>query len=157
MRHESIAIPLASNDLHGFFTAAVASEIKERTGLRLSLSSTDLVLRLTLFEPTSEHVDYRYATGEGGVVKNFVVPVGSRLQQQAEVVLINRSDGCVLFGPTLVSQTFIFDFESDFSDIDEHNFSLAELEMNELAREEAFPRLQQLLAQKVVDLLFYCW
>ena len=156
-KYESISIPLAKNDLHGTFTTALAQKIKEKSTIKLSLCHSDLHLRIELSEWSEENVDYRYAEKENKPLSRFVVPVGARLQRTAIIELLDISQGCRLLGPYTVTSYLTYDFQSDFVRREVHAFSLSQLEMHEIAQEEALKRLDQLLAEKVVDSLLYCW
>lgn len=155
--YSTIAIPLAVGDLHGTFTSEVIRRVKEKSTLGLSLCQSDLLLKLTILGRTEENIDYRFAEEGRRVPKNFIVPVGARLEESATVELIDVRRGCRLLGPVTVSAYLTYDFDSDFSKLNFHRFSLGELEMHDIAEEEALNRLHHLLAQKVVDSLLYCW
>lgn len=104
-------------------------------------------------DPHDETIGFKYAPRN----KKILTPEEARLSLAAEVTLVDLATGKTIFGPTIISSTITYDFESDFSNLNFHEFSLGQLEMRPLAKDNAFCPLYKILAQKIVDCLSLSW
>jgi hypothetical protein len=156
-KFSTFSIPYIAGDQTGVFTNTLVYKMGQTGGLKYCPSGGDFCLKVCLLEPYEENIDYRYARNRDGSLKKIVVPHEARLKIAAEVSVIDGSTGKCVFGPKEIEASLAFDFESDFSRLNFHEFSLGQLEMHTLAEENAFPPLYSLLAQKIVDTLLHCW
>ena len=110
-------------------------------------------MQVCLLKPEDENIGFLYAPGDDGKKSNIVVANEGRLSISARVSLLDVSTGSCLLGPTIISSSLSFDFEPDLSNVQNHKLSLGQMEMNELAKDAAFPALYQKLSQKIIDYL----
>lgn len=118
----------------------------------------DLCLRICLLQPEENNIGFRYAPkkkGEG--LSNILAATEARLTARAKVSLIERANGRVILGPNVVFSSIDLDFESDFSKVNYHSSSLGQLEMFNQASDNAYQRVNELLAQKIVDYVEGSW
>lgn len=155
--HCTFSVPYIAGDEKGCMTSALIKEITARLPLRYATVGGDLLFTVTLVEREKTNIGYRLAPKKEVDNKEVVVAEEGRLVLTATVVVTEKMSCRSVFGPIEVSQSLTFDFEPDFSNIDDHTLSLGQLEMESLAEEVALSSLQKLLAQKIVDSLLYSW
>jgi hypothetical protein len=151
-RPVEVFVPYVAGDLEGIFTATLIHELSTRSNLDYSCEG-NFCLKVCLLEPSEENIGFKFAPEKNGGLSRILSPEESRLSLSAQCSLTDRNTGCTIFGPFLVTATYTYDFESDFSTANIHRFSLSQLEMHTLAKDEAFTPLYQLLAQKIIDTL----
>lgn len=154
---KTISISCVAGDIHGAFITALVHEIKSRTQLTVVRSGGDYQLLVTLAKPCEENNNYRYTRHHRGRVTHIVAPIEARLSLTACCELMDQIECCSLMGKKEITAYLDFDYESDFAKSNSQDFSLAQLEMHDLAKDQALWRLDQRLAQKVVDVLISCW
>jgi len=76
---------------------------------------------------------------------------------KAKVELIDCVNNCNVLGPQTVETFLDYDFNPDITKINFNQFSLGQLEMNEMAKDAARDSLYYLLSEKIVDLLDSAW
>lgn len=108
-------------------------------------------------EPKLENIGFRFAPDKRGERSKILAATEARLTVRAKVSLIECATGRVLLGPVEVFSYLDYDFESDFSNVNRHAFSLGQLEMNQQASDNTYARLNDLLAQKIVDYVEGSW
>lgn len=155
--YETISIPFALGDEKGYLTSSLVKEINARTPWRYTACDGDLELLVTFKEKDADNIGYQFAPRQTVDNKRVIVAQEARLNAVVCVTLKDRRTGENLFGPIDVDQTITFDFEPDFSNINFHAFSLGQLEMYPLAERVASDSLDNLLAEKIVDTLIFCW
>lgn len=154
----SISVPYVAGDVEGYFTSSLIQKIASNPLLDYSLSG-DYCLKVCLLEPVEENIGFKYAPSEKDE-KNFskiLSPEEARVTLTATCSLYDQNDGSLILGPFEVTTAYTYDFESDFSNLNVHRFSLSQLEMHTLAQDEAFDPLYGLLAQKIVDTVSASW
>lgn len=149
--------PTSWGDEKGYMTSALIREGSARLPLSYSENCGDCLLKVALIGEERNNIGYRLAPKKEVANKEVVVAEEGRLTLIAQVEVVERRTGRLLFGPLEVRKSLTFDFEPDFSNVREHAFSLGQLEMEPLAEDMARSSLQKLLAQKIVDSLLYCW
>jgi len=152
-RYQTIMVPYAKGDKMGMLTKALIEKVCTQSMLTYVNSGGDLQLNVCITSPKSQNIGYRYAPKNPKVV----VANEGRLIQEATVTLVDCKNHCTVLGPFTITTTFDFDFNPDTSTINEHAFSLGQLEMNNLAKDVATPPLYNLLAEKIVDYVNNSW
>ncbi len=153
--YSTISVPYVEGDDTGLMTNALVRTLSTKGGLSYLSSGAQLLLKVCLFEPIDENIGFIYAPEKDGGISNIVVSNEARLRLIAEVSLIDCCSGECVLGPLEISSSIDYDFESDLSNVQAHAFSLGQLEMNNLAKDAAFPSLYTLLAEKIVDYVRY--
>lgn len=152
-RYETITIPYVVGDSQGIMTKALIEKVSTQSMLHYANTDGDLLLKVCMSGPKSRNIGFRYAPKNPKVV----VANEGRLTQTATVTLVDCESNCTVLGPVEVTATFDYDFESDFGTINQHAFSLGQLEMDSLAKDAATPALYNLLAEKIVDYVNNSW
>ena len=157
-QYRSVCIPYVEGDREGLLTTALIHAVTTSGTLAYRSYGSDLSLRVCLLDPLDTNIGFGYAPpqDEGGKSK-IVVSNEARLTLTACVSLIDRCTGECVFGPSEVTTSLTYDFEPDLGNVDEHAFSLGQLEMHNLAHDAALPPLYTRLAQKIVDYVGHCW
>lgn len=140
-------------DRDGFFTKALIHQIETKNNLTFSNGVSDYRLEVCVLPSEDDTIGYKFAPHNNKIL----TPEEARLRLAARVSLIDLNTGRKIFGPAIVSSAITYDFESDFTNLNFHAFSLGQLEMRPLAQDDAFCPLYQLLAQKIVDCLSINW
>ncbi len=156
-RDLEVSVPYIEGDLDGAFTAAVVHQVSTRNAFVYSTCGGTHSLRICLMEPKLENIGFRFAPDKQGAISKITAATEARLTARAKVSLIECSTGRVLLGPVEVFSYLDYDFESDFSNVNLHAFSLGQLEMNQQASDNTYARLNDLLAQKIVDYVEGSW
>lgn len=157
LRKVEISVPYVEGDLDGTFTSALVHEIATRSSLSYTSCGGDLCLRICLLEPEEDNIGFRYAPGKKKEPTRILTATEARITLRAKVSLTDRKTGRVILGPNCVFSSLDLDFESDFSKTDFHSFSLGQLEMYNQASDNAYHRLNERLAQKIVDYVEGSW
>ncbi|MCH9608688.1 MAG: hypothetical protein S4CHLAM45_12690 [Chlamydiales bacterium] len=152
-RYKTVTVPYVQGDSQGILTKALVEKIASQSMLRYSNNEGDLLLKVCIPSPKSQNIGYRYAPNNSKVV----VANEGRLSQEATITLVDCANNCTVLGPTTVLATFDYDFEPDMGTVNQHAFSLGQLEMNSLAKDGATPALYNLLAEKIVDYVNNSW
>ncbi len=152
-KYETISIPYVVGDKEGAMTQALIGKISTQSMLRYANDDGDLRLKVCLSGPKSQNIGYRSAPKN----EKVIVANEGRLTQEATVTLIDCARSCTVLGPFKVIATFDYDFQSDMSTVNDHAFSLGQLEMNTLAKVAATPPLYNLLAEKITDYINNSW
>ncbi|MFZ0565234.1 MAG: LPS assembly lipoprotein LptE [Chlamydiales bacterium] len=153
--YSTICIPYVQGDEKGLLTNALIRTITTRTALTYSSQGAQLLLKVCLFEPIERNIGFDYSTIPGE--DNIVVSNEGRLTLTAEVSLIDQCTGGCLMGPMKITSWIDYDFEPDLSNVNFHDFALGQLQMNNLAKDAAYPPLYILLAEKIVDYVDHSW
>ena len=152
-RYNTISIPYVQGDNEGAMTQALIQKVSTQSMLHYANNDGDLLLKVCLSDPKEKNIGYRYAPNSTTVV----VASEGRLTQEATVTVVDCENSCTVLGPFKIVATFDYDFLSDMSNINEHAFSLGQLEMNSLAKVAATPALYNLLAEKITDYVNNSW
>lgn len=154
-QYKTISVPYVQGDKEGAMTQALIEKVSTQSMLTLANDDGDLLLKVCLNGPKSQNIGYRYAPKPKD--KKVVVANEGRLTQEATVTLVDCEKNCTVLGPFTVNATFDYDFESDMGTVNQHAFSLGQLEMNSLAKVGATPALYNLLAEKITDYINNSW
>lgn len=157
-RSTALCVPFVEGDRDGFFTKALIYEVSKSSNLNYE-TCAPYCLEVCLKAPRDENIGFRFAPKDeqSDGFTNILTPEEARLTLTAVVSISNEQTGCVEFGPIEITSSVTYDFESDFSNLDFHSFSLGQLEMHPLAKDNAFCPLYSLLAQKIVDTVQLSW
>lgn len=150
----TIFVPYIEGDIQGHFTNALIYEIVHRSSLRYESEAPDYILKVCFLPPIDTTIGFRYGTGNESRV---VLADEGRLTLIASVTMIDCDTGIVVRRWDRIIASIDYDFESDFSHLGEDVFSLGQLKMHAQARESSSYGLAELMAQKIVDSLLYCW
>lgn len=163
-RYESISVPYVEGDRSGFLTSAIIQRFSTTGALVFHTCDGDLILRVCLLQPEEENIGFIYAPEdeedgdvESGEISNIVVSNEARLCQSAKVTVQDALTGCTILGPVTITAFLAYDFDPDFSDVNDHTTGLGQLEMQGLARETAYPALYRILSEKIVDYVIHSW
>jgi hypothetical protein len=156
-RYHCLSIPFIEGDEKGQLTSSLIREISARIPVKYTHCGGDLELKVILLDKESDYIGYRLAPRKETDNVKVVVPEEGRLMYDVSIALVEVRTGEVLMGPLIIYKTLDFDFEPDFSNVGFHHFSLGQLDMHPQAQEGASSALNQLIAQKIVDILIYCW
>ncbi len=154
----AVAVPYVEGDDYGLLTAAIVRSVNNQTDLTYSNRSSDLRLKVCLSPPKDENVGFWYAPKKKQAgFTNIVVPMEARVTLTAKVEVYDCRNNCRLFGPCKISSFLDYDFNSDLTNINEHRFSLGQLEMHNIAKDVAVRSLYDELAEKIVDYVAHSW
>ena len=154
-RYGSVCIPYVEGDEKGLLTTALVRTMTTKGALAYRTLSSDLILRVCLYEPIDRNIGFTYAPEPD--LSKVVVSNEARLTMTASVRLIDKCTGECVLGPCDITSSLAYDFEPDLSTFDAHAFSLGQLEMHNLALDAASPPLFTLLAEKIVDFVNHGW
>ncbi len=152
-RYQTISVPYVKGDSEGIMTAALIEKVSTQSMIRYTNTDGDLLLKVCIDKPKGRNIGFRYAPKNSKVV----VANEGRLTQTATVTLVDCENCCTVLGPFEVTAIFDYDFEPDMGTVNQHAFSLGQLEMNSLAKDAATPALHNLLAEKIVDYVNNSW
>lgn len=152
-RYKTISIHFAEGDLSGALTQAVVHEIASQTSLVYVNGGADLELVIKLKEIDEENVGFRYDRNKHDKRVDYIIPTETRLQAFAEVTLVDRAEGCALFGPLWLEASYDFDHDYYTSHNAVNIFSLGQLTDYDEAYDAAMKPLYQNLARKIIDYL----
>lgn len=155
--YRTICIPYVEGDNRGQLTTSLIRTFATHGNLKPSTAGAELALEVCLMEPEDENIGFGIAPPQDGDDTKILVSNEARLTVTALVTLIDRASGCRLLGPMEVSAWLDFDFEPDLGNVNEHAFSLGQLEMHPLARDGALPALYDRLAQRIADSVLHSW
>lgn len=156
-RYSTICIPYVEGDDQGFLTTALIRQLSASGGLLYRSSGSDLLLRVCLLQPIDKNIGFIYAPKGDNDPPHTLVSNEARLTQTALIRLIDRRTGECILGPCEITVSLAYDFEPDLSHIADHQFSLGQLEMHDLAQDAATPGLYRLLAEKIIDYVNHAW
>lgn len=156
---QSIAVPYVQGDDTGMMTAALVRQVNHQPHLNYTNHCADLELRVCLNPPRDENVGFWYAPKKGkpGFYTNIIVPIEAKVTLTAKVEVYDHRSNKVIFGPCKVSSFLEYDFNSDLTNINQHRFSLGQLEMHNIAKGFAMRSCFDLLAEKIVDTVAHAW
>jgi hypothetical protein len=153
----SIAIPFVEGDDLGLMTQRLIHDLKSEHRFRLVGDGADYKLKVCLSSPKSSNIGYIYAPQKNGGLSNIIIPNQGRMTLKAKVELIDCVKNCKVLGPQTIETFLDYDFNPDITKINLNQFSLGQLEMNEMAKDAARDSLYNLLSEKIVDLLDSAW
>ena len=154
----AISIPYVKGDDSGLLTAALVRQVNHETNLTYANRSSDLELRVCLNAPRDENVGFWYAPKKRGRgFTNIIVPIEAKVTLTAKVEVYDCRSNCRVFGPCKISSFLEYDFNSDLTNINQHRFSLGQLEMHNIAKGYAVRSLYDELAEKIVDYVAHAW
>ncbi len=152
-----VAVPYVEGDLDGRLTSALVHQIATRSSMVYADCGASYAIRVCTLEPRLDNVGFRFAPDKKGGESRILAATESRLSARAKVSVIECATGRVLLGPVEVFSFLDFDFDTDYTNQNDHAFSLGQSEMNQQASDNAFLRLNELLAQKIVDYVEGSW
>jgi hypothetical protein len=153
----TMAIPFIEGDNLGLMTQRLTRDLKSEHRFTLVGSGADYKLKVCLSAPKTTNIGYIYAPQKNGGVSNIIIPNQGRMTLKAKVELIDCVNNCNVLGPQTVETFLDYDFNPDITKINFNQFSLGQLEMNEMAKDAARDSLYYLLSEKIVDLLDSAW
>jgi len=165
----SVSVPYVEQDLSGQFTSRLIKELSYSSNLNYKYSNADYTLCVKIIDSSTSQIGYKYDRNNNNVRQNNLRATEGRQKITARVELIDKSSGCVKFGPFDVSASSDFDYVdpdslNDLSFIDPMGnrttvlaFSLGQLESIESAKEAASKVLYEKLAKKIVDAISAYW
>jgi len=154
----AISVPYVKGDEFGWLTSAIVRKINNESDLRYSNQASDLELRVCLNPPRDENVGFWYAPKKRGPgFTNIVVSMEGKVTLTATVEVYDAKSCCRLFGPCKITSFLEYDFNSDLTNINQHTFSLGQLEMHNIAKSYAERSLYDDLAEKIVDYVAHAW
>ncbi len=156
-QYSTISIPYVEGDWEGILTSALIRRFSANGALEVVNGGGDLCLSVCLLEPQREIIGYIIAPVEDTDGKKVLFSNEARLTLTAVVTVTDKRSQCTLFGPLEISAYLDYDYEPDLTSVDDHAFSLGQLEMRNLAEDAARPSLFFLLAEKIVDYVIFCW
>lgn len=145
--YETFTVAYAKGDERGDFTATLIERVSSGTFLRYANSGADLEIKVCLSSPSQRNIGFIYSKKDPKVTTAYE----GRLTQIATVTVTDCRKRCVLLPSTPVMASMDYDFNPDMTTINQHAFSLGQLEMNPLAKEAAMPSLYGLVADTIVD------
>ncbi|MCP5469660.1 MAG: hypothetical protein H7A36_04050 [Chlamydiales bacterium] len=153
-----IAVPYVEGDDFGLLTAALVRSVNHQGDLVFTSRENDYKLKVCLSPPRDENVGFWYAPRKSDVgYTNIIVPMEARVTLTAKIELYDCRNNCRVMGPCKVSAFLDYDFNSDLTNINQHAFSLGQLEMHNIAKNFAMRSLYDQLAEKIVDYVAYSW
>lgn len=150
--YRTISVPYIQGDSSGRMTDQLVNQITASGALEYVSCNGDLTLKVCLIKPKDTSIGFNYATG-----KNYIVPDEGRLTLGARVSVIDTCTGACVVDQFTVFSSLTYDYQSDSSDDNFHDFSLGQFVMHNQAKEAAFFPLHQRLSQKIVDYAVHGW
>ena|GEM_PF-1687917 len=154
---KTVSVPYIEGDRRGVFTNELVHAIATNGHLRMQQGCADYSLRVCLLPPTDTNIGFNYAKEKNLSKSNILVSREARLSICATLTLIECASGQRVAGPTEVCSSLDYDFESDFSRQGVDDFSIGQIQMHNLAKSSAMDALAKLLAEKIVDVVTFCW
>lgn len=145
--YETFFVSYAKGDDRGLFTAALIERMAAGTPLRYVNGCADVEIKVCLSSPSQRNIGFIYSKRDPKVTTAYE----GRMTQIATITVMDCKKKCALLPATPVMVSIDYDFNPDMTTINQHAFSLGQLEMNPLAKEAALPSLYGLLADAVVD------
>ncbi|MCH9610463.1 MAG: hypothetical protein S4CHLAM81_12410 [Chlamydiales bacterium] len=154
-----VTIPYVKGDDSGLLTAALVRQVNHESDLHYKSRCADYEMRVCLSSPRDENVGFWYAPKKKtpGAFTNIIVPMEAKLTLTAKVEIYNCQTNTRVFGPCKVTSFLEYDFNSDLTNINDHTFSLGQLEMHNIAKGYAMRSAFDLLAEKIVDTVAHAW
>lgn len=153
----TIAIPFIKGDELGTMTNRLIYKLKSQHRFILVGGGADYELKVCLSSPNVRNIGYLYGPQKGGGISNVIYPNQGRMTLSAKVELYDCVNKCRVYGPDTVSTFLDYDFNPDKTQVNDNQFSLGQLEMNDMAKDAARDSLYNLLSEKIVDLLDATW
>lgn len=156
-QYQTITVPFVSGDWQGIMTRSLVNQLATDSSFTILNEGGDLTLLVTLKDLDEEDVGFRYDQKKSGKLIEYIIPTETRLIQFAQVTLIDQSNGCTLFGPTLFEVSYDFDHDFYSARNSVNIFSLGQLTDYDEAMEAALKPLYQKLSKKIVDYMKSAW
>jgi hypothetical protein len=152
-QYTTFHVSYAKGDEKGAFTSALIEKMSTTTPLRYVNSGADLEITVCLSSVTQRNIDFLYSPKYPKVT----TPHEGRLTQTATLTVTDCKKKCELIAKTPIVAALDYDFLSDYGTINQHTFTLGQLEMNPLAKDAATPSLYVILSEKIVDYVCHSW
>lgn len=156
-KSQTVNIPFVEGDNLGLLTNALIRVMTKRGAFSYTSTPARFVLQVSLLEPIDRNIGFTLVLDEEKNERTIVASNEARLILTARFSLKDCSSGACVIGPCELSTSLDFDFEPDLSTVSAQAFALGQLEMHNLAQDEVFASLCNLLAEKIVDYITYYW
>lgn len=160
---QTLSIPYIPGDVEGQLNAALVEAISQTGHYEYRRNDGVLLLQVAIINDNSERIDFRYDREPSGKREKNLLATANRRSAVAEVTLIDTRSDEILLGPSTVSASADFEYESVDSIVDMVyfppkgppqtvlNFSLGQLDSIEGGHDDSASPLYRHLAQKIAD------
>lgn len=168
-KKEGFAVPFVEGDTSGICTSLLISELSSRGFQYRNNDSCNLTLKVTLLDWESVPIGYKHSRHNDGELKKSIYPTENKLSVKAQVVIFDKIERKIIFGPKVVSADVDYDYvnQNSLPDLSVKSpsrkrvsvlsFSAGQLEDSSNAEEGACRPLFHQLSQKIVDVISGQW